>query len=47
MSSLFKRLAENFPDRQTPARGSLHAESKGLHDWVNALLQTLRDMNSV
>ncbi len=59
MSSLFKRLAENFPDRQTPVRGSLHADPKGLNDWVNALplanglaaarslLQTLRDMNAV
>ncbi len=58
MLSLFKRLAEGFPDRQVPARGSMFAEPKGLQDWVNALplanglaaarslLQTLRDMNA-
>lgn len=59
MNSLFKRLAEGLPDRQAPARGSLHAEPKGLQDWIAALplanglaaarslLQTLREMNAV
>ncbi len=58
MTSLYKRLAEGFPDRQPPTRGSMHAEPKGLQEWVDALplanglaaarslLQTLRDMNA-
>jgi hypothetical protein len=58
MTSLFKRLAEGFPDRVPAPRGSLHAEPKGLQDWVEALplanglaaartlMQTLRDMNA-
>ncbi len=59
MSSLFKRLAEGFPDRQSPARGSIHAEPKGLIEWVHGLplanglaaarmlLQAIREMNGV
>lgn len=58
MSTLFKRLAEGIPERAAPARGSIHADAKGLQAWVEALplanglaaarslLQTLREMNA-
>jgi len=59
MSSLYKRLAEGFPERLAPARGSVHAEAKGLQDWIHGLplanglaaarmlLQSVREMNAV
>ncbi len=59
MSSVYQRLAEGFPERHAPARGSIHSEPKGLIDWVQGLplanglsaarmlLQAVREMNAV